>query len=162
MFKTIQNHTYLHPTDFDFAALCALLSAEKYDLAIKKIKTLAATIPLHSLPFDANSYTRNIIVNNQQQWLGLLNWDKGATTRIHGHPKHSFIYVIQGEITVQNFDKNPLSKRDKSQLLSDDYRYSDGVEGKMDNYVHQMYAVHKSLSLHFYSGDPTQGDIFDI
>lgn len=161
MLKEIQDHIYPHTNDFDFANLCMLLSDTQYDPAIKKIKNLTKTISMQSLPFDANNYTRNIIINNKQQWLGLINWDKGAITRVHGHPKHSFIYVIQGKLTVQEFDKNPLSKRNKSQLLSNDYRYSNnGVEGKMDNYVHQMHAQEKSLSLHFYSGDPTQGEVF--
>lgn len=160
MLKDIQNHIYAHSNDFDFENLCVLLSNNQYELATEQIKTLAATIHISSLPFDALNYTRNIIIQNKHHWLGLINWDKGAKTRVHGHPKHAFFYVIQGALMVQDFAGNPLSKCSQSQLLRDDYRYSDGVEGKMDNCVHQMNAQEKSLSLHFYSGDPTQGEVF--
>jgi hypothetical protein len=45
-----------------------------------------------NLSFDQGNYTRNIIVNNADYWLGLLHWDQGATTRIHGHPEQAFVY----------------------------------------------------------------------
>lgn len=160
--QAIQNHKYLPITDFDFANLCALLSDAKYTLAVAKIKILATTLVTQSFPLTTNSYTRNVIIHNQHQWLGLINWDKDAKTRIHGHPDRTFVYVIRGRLKVQNFDSNPLLKRDSNTLSANEYRHSNGVKGRMDNFVHQVCAVDKSLSLHFYSGDPTRGDIFDV
>jgi hypothetical protein len=32
----------------------------------------------------------------------------------------------------------------------------------MDNYIHQINAKQKTISLHYYSDNPTKGEIFDI
>ncbi len=162
MFKKIHNTHYTHSTDFDFKTLCVLLHKEKYALAIERIKILALDIDLKALLFDQCSYTRNIIINNHSYWLGLLNWDKGATTHIHGHPDRAFVYVIKGRLMCKDFDKNPLTKLRSSTLVDGACQYSNGVKGKMDNYIHQISAIESSLSLHFYSDNPAKGEIFDF
>jgi hypothetical protein len=43
---------------------------------------LAREVKVKNLSFDQGNYTRNIIVNNADYWLGLLHWDQGATTII--------------------------------------------------------------------------------
>jgi hypothetical protein len=161
MLKEIQNYSYQHIVDFDFTELCLLLKAQKYPLAISKIETFVQQIDLSRLYFDSNNYTRNIIIDNKTFWLGLLNWDKGASTRIHGHPDQAFIYVVKGVLSCQNFEKNPLTKTKKSILSSGESRHNVGVKNKMDNYIHQIYAKEKSLTLHFYSDNPSKGEIFD-
>ena len=160
MFKEIKDYNYTHPIDFDFEALCTLLAKQQYSLAAEQIKTLVAGINLSTLSFDKHSYTRNIIVNNGDHWLGLLNWDKGATTPIHGHPERTFMYLIKGQIKFKNFTKNPLLELDGSELNSGEYRYNTGVKDRMDNCIHQISANQKSLSLHFYSDNPSKGEVF--
>ncbi|WP_190600096.1 hypothetical protein [Candidatus Vesicomyidisocius sp. SY067_SCS001] len=162
MFKEVQNTYYTHSTNFDFKMLCVLLHEEKYALAVEKIKTLTLEIDLEALLFDQYNYTRNIIINNKSYWLGLLNWDKGAITRIHGHPDRAFIYVIKGQLMCKDFDKNPLTKISSSTLVNGTCRYSNSVKGKMDNDIHQISAIELSLSLHFYSDNPIKGEIFDF
>ncbi len=162
MLKNIQSYDYQHIGDFDFVALCDLLAQENHDLAVVEIKTLIKQIDLHALPFSNDSYVRSIIVNNQYYWLGLLNWDKGAKTRIHGHPEQAFVHVINGRLSCKNFAKQSLSELGSSELSEGEYRYNKGVKGKMDNYIHQISASEKSVSLHFYSDDPTKGEVFDL
>ncbi|MBE8189686.1 MAG: hypothetical protein HAW58_02195 [Candidatus Thioglobus sp.] len=162
MLKEIQNYAYQHPLDFNFTKLCDLLAQESYDLAEIQIKTLIKQVDFAALPFAKNSYSRSVIINNQNYWLGLLNWDKGATTRIHGHPQQAFVYVISGGLRCKNFSKTPLVELGKSKLEQGQYRYNKGIEGKMDNYIHQISAGAPSVSLHFYSDDPIKGEVFDL
>ncbi|CAC9642267.1 hypothetical protein [bacterium endosymbiont of Bathymodiolus sp. 5 South] len=162
MFKKIKSYDYTHTTDFDFKALCELLAKEYHDLAIEKIKVLAKEVKVKNLSFDQGNYTRNIIINNADYWLGLLHWDQGATTRIHGHPEQAFVYVFEGELSCKSFDKNPLTELGSSKLSGGEYGYSKGLKGKMDNYIHQINAKQKTVSLHYYSDNPTKGEVFDI
>ncbi len=161
MLKDIQNYDYQHALDFNFAQLGDLLVKEEYDLAKAQIKILIEQVDFDALPFDAGSYTRSII-NNKSYWLGFLNWDKGATTRIHGHPQQAFVYVIKGRLNCKNFSKPPLVELGGSQLSDGEYRYNKGIKGTMNNYIHQINAQQKSVSLHFYSDDPTKGEVFDL
>lgn len=162
MFKEIQNYNYTHATNFNFKALCELIVKQHYDLAAEQIKALAVEVDTDALPFDAQCYVRNIIVSNGNYWLGLLNWDKGATTRIHGHPEQTFMYVIKGQLSCKNFNKNPLIEVSSSEVKGGEYQHSSGIMGKMDNYIHQISAKQPSLSLHFYSDDPSKGEVFDF
>lgn len=162
MLKDIKNYDYQNMPNFDFKALCDLLFQEQCDLAAIKIKTLIKQLNLDDLAFDKHSYARNIVINNQHYWLGFLNWDKGAKTRIHGHPEQAFVYVINGRLSCRNFNKKPLVEIGSSELTGGKYRYNKGIKGKMDNYIHQISATQKSVSLHFYSDDPTKGEVFDI
>ncbi len=162
MLKEIKNYNYVHATDFDFKALCGLLIKEDYSSAVDRIQILAKEIQTTALSFNKNSYTRNIIVNNKKCWLGLICWDKGAITSIHGHPDQSFFYVIQGSLECRNFDNNSLNMPKLSELDYGEYIYSQGIKGKMDNYIHQIKAKQKSISLHYYSDDPRKGEVFDI
>ncbi|SHN89913.1 Cysteine dioxygenase type I [Bathymodiolus heckerae thiotrophic gill symbiont] len=158
--KEIQNYNYKHSTDFDFENLCELLAAENYNLTVEKIQTLEVSALV--LPFSEQSYTKSIIVDNKQYWLGLLNWDKNATTCIHGHPDFAFVYLISGQLSCKIFDKNPLIARQSTILNQGEYQYNKGIKGKMDNYIHQISAKEKSLSLHFYSDNPSKGEVFDF
>lgn len=162
MFKKIQKYNYQHPIDFNFSALAELLNAEKYELANEEIQILASQIASDKLPFEQNNYTRSVVIDNQKYWLGLLNWDKGAMTRIHGHPDHAFVFVLKGRLSCKNFTKDPLSELDSSEIKSGKYRYNKGVQGKMDNYIHQINAIEPSVSLHFYSDNPAKGESFDF
>jgi hypothetical protein len=91
-----------------------------------------------------------------------LNWDKGAITRIHGHPDHTFVSVIKGHLFCKNFAKNPLIELASSEIDSGNYRYNKGIQGKMDNYIHKINAKESSVSLHFYSDNPAKGEVFDL
>jgi hypothetical protein len=162
VFKKVQNYDYQHPIDFDFSVLADLLNAEKYALAKEKIQVLANQIAFDKLPFEQCNYTRNIIIDNQQYWLGILNWDKGAATRIHGHPDHAFVAVIKGHLCCKNFAKDTLLELGSSEIVSGDYRYNKGIKGRMDNYIHQINAKESSVSLHFYSDNPAKGEVFDL
>ncbi len=162
MFKEIQSTQYTHSTDFSFEALCTLLKEEKYALAIKQINTLMLEINWETLLFDPHNYTRNIIINNEHYWLSLLNWDKSAITRVHGHPDQAFMYVIKGQLLCKNFDNNSLLATNHRLFNKGEYQHNKGIKGRMDNYIHQISAKEKSLSLHFYSDNPSKGVIFDF
>ncbi|SMN11475.1 Cysteine dioxygenase type I [uncultured Candidatus Thioglobus sp.] len=161
MFKEIQNYIYQHSDDFDFKALADLIDKAQYEQAAECIKTLATTIDLDNLAFEQKNYTRSIIIDDKY-WLGLLNWDKSAKTRIHGHPEHAFVYVVKGHLLCKNFDKEPLTELSSSNLSTDEYRFNRGVKGALDNYIHQISAEVPSVSLHFYSDNPSKGEVFDF
>lgn len=162
MLKKINNYNYTHTTDFDFKTLCELLADGDCESAIEQMEVLAREIKAKNLSFDKDNYTRNIIIDNHHYWLGLLHWDQGATTRIHGHPEQAFVYVIEGSLNCKNFNKNPLTETESKKLNGGEYCYSKGMKGKMDNYVHQINAKQKSISLHYYSDNPAKGEVFDI
>ncbi len=162
MFKKNKNYDYIHTTDFDFKILCELLANECYDLAIERVKVLVREIKIENLSFYNGSYTRNIIVNNNDHWLGLIYWDKGIITNIHGHPYQSFVYVVEGSLSCKNFDKNQLTELEYIELNNGEYCYNKGIKGRMDNNIHQINTKQKSISLHYYSDDPGKGRIFEI
>ncbi|NYT28214.1 hypothetical protein [Candidatus Thiodubiliella endoseptemdiera] len=162
MFKEIKNYDYRHTTEFDFKVLCELLANEQHGLAVEQIKVLAQEIESKNLYFDKGNYTRNIIRDNKDCWLGLLCWDKGAITRIHGHPEQSFIYILEGSLSCKSFDKDALTELKFREINNREFRYNKGIKGKMDNYIHQISATQKSISLHYYSDNPMKGEIFDI
>ncbi len=107
-----------------------------------------------------NSYVRNIISNTGDYWLAILKWDKGVKTAIHGHPQQSFLYILDGEFTINNYQSN-MSLIDSIVLKTRDYYYHNGKVDKLDNAIHSIESHRQSLSLHFYSDDPRKGIIFD-
>lgn len=152
---------YIHQGDFDFEQLRALLLKQKYADAGINIKKLAQQIKMSDFALEAGDYSRNIISDDLGFWLGVIRWDKGVKTAIHGHPKHSFFYVLEGELLCRNFQNDPLKSTGSKSFKQYDYCYFDGIEGKMDNLIHQITAQKPSLSLHFYSAHPSKGETFD-
>jgi hypothetical protein len=47
--------------------------------------------------------------------------------------------VVEGELSCKSFDKNPLTELGSKALSGGEYRYSKGLKGKMDNYIHHHY-----------------------
>ncbi len=91
----------------------------------------------------------------------LIHWDKNVTTSIHGHPERPFVYILNGLMEVENFKLNPLLSLNKKIVQTDQYFYQDGVADRFDNAVHRVHTKKQTLSLHFYSDNPLNGDFYE-
>ena len=146
---------------FDSAkALHKCLQNKKYPEAVEQMVALKEEISDVDFPLDTSTYSRHILCKENGCWLLLIHWDKNVSTCIHGHPEKSFVYVMDGLLEVENFDIHPLKSTSKEDLCVDDYTYYNGSADTVDNAVHQINAKQQSISLHFYSDDPTVGEVF--
>lgn len=92
----------------------------------------------------------------------VARWDVGALTPIHGHPRYAFVYVLQGQLQIENFRKT-----ENGLLLSEclikgrgQYIYTEGAPDRYDNAIHRVTALVPSLSLHVYSDDALKGETY--
>lgn len=160
MINTVKNYQHTNTGDFDFKQLYDLLLNKKYERATAKIKLLCEQVKLEDFPLAAGAYSRNVIPNIGDCWLGILRWDKDSQTPIHGHPERSFFYVLQGELACFYFQKDPLLMTSTQSFAQFEYYHGHGVRGEMDNFIHRISAKQPSISLHFYSDDPSKGEFF--
>jgi hypothetical protein len=94
----------------------------------------------------------------------ISHWDRGAITPIHGHPGYSFLYVIEGELHERFYlrEQERLMEVGTLNYTPGDYSYHNGDHNRFDNAIHQLTARKNSLSLHIYSNDALQGNVFSI
>ena len=140
--------------------LSSQLQDKNYADALEQIELLKEEIMDYDFPLDAATYSRHILSKKDGNWLLLINWDKDVSTKIHGHPERAFIYVLEGLMEVESFELNPLKSLNKKIVQPGEYFYNDGVIDRFDNAVHRVHAKQQTLSLHFYSDDPTKGIIY--
>ena len=146
---------------FDSAkALHKYLQNRQYPEAVEQILALKQEISDVDFPLDTSTYSRHILCKENGCWLLLIHWDKNVSTCIHGHPEKSFVYVIEGLLEVENFEINPLESTGKQALHPDQHIHYNGKADTLDNAVHQIRTKQQSISLHFYSDDPTVGEVF--
>lgn len=86
-----------------------------------------------------NKYEKKILYRNKDYELVLINWQKGAVTKYHNHPKNGCVLkVLNGKLNeIDNSNSVILSKND--------------VTFKTHNQYHQMVALENTYSLHYYS-----------
>ncbi len=140
-----------------------LLKKKKYNQAIPRIKQLCKAAEDIDFPLNKGGYTRNILSKKDGYWLSFLHWDKGVITPVHGHPDQAFLYAVDGNIEIKNYDQEeqkPLELTDTESLTEGDFIYSHGDAETYDNAIHQISTSEQSLTLHFYSDDPTKGKLF--
>jgi quercetin dioxygenase-like cupin family protein len=91
-------------------------------------------------------------------------WSKGAVSAIHGHPMFAFYYLLEGELSVENFEKDGAGVRKTGTRRYNPGQYfcMHGNAGVFDNGIHRVTAVQESLSIHIYSDDAMKGEIFQI
>ena len=140
--------------------LHTLLKAKKYNQAIQSIKQLQPTIDLEDFSFNKQSYSRNILTTKDNYWLAIIAWDKDSKTPIHGHPDQAFVYLLSGKLIINNYQTPELTLTEEITCLPSQYNIHHGQKGQLDNAVHRIYATKPSLSLHFYSDDPSLGQTF--
>ena len=164
MNKSIQNYEYTDEFE-SVDEIHEILKSKKYDDILDHIKDLKKEIKKIHFPHNKSTYSRHILSKKDGFWLLLIEWDKGVSTSIHGHPDQSFVYLIKGSLEVTSFETEPLVLTDKKPLHEDEYLFhdqsNDGFDDEFDNCVHQIHSKTKSLSLHFYSDDPRKGVVFD-
>ena len=164
MKKSIKNYEY---TD-DFESVDAIheaLKNKQYEDAVPHIVNLKKEIKKINFPHNKSTYSRHILSKKDGYWLLLIEWDEDVSTCIHGHPEQSFVYLIDGSLEVKSFETEPLVLIDKKPLHVDEYIFHDqsnhSFDDKFDNGVHQIHSKTRSLSLHFYSDDPSKGVVFE-
>jgi hypothetical protein len=158
----ISNHEYFNQFD-GVDVIHDLLKSKKYNQAVTKIKQLCKAAKDVDFPLNKGGYTRNILSKKDGYWLSFLHWDKDVITPVHGHPDQAFLYTVDGNIEIKNYerdDKNPLALKDTASLSEGEFIYSHGEAERFDNAIHQISTTEQSLTLHFYSDDPTKGKLF--
>lgn len=164
MKKSIKNYEYID----DFESVDEIHEALKnkhYEDISPHIVDLKKEIKQIDFPHNKSTYSRHILSKKDGYWLMLIEWDEDVTTCIHGHPGQSFVYLIEGSLEVKSFETEPLVLTDKKPINEDEYIFcdqsNDGLDDGFDNGVHQIHSNERSLSLHFYSDDPSKGLVFD-
>jgi len=162
MNKSIKNYEYTDEFE-SVGEIHEILKSKQYDDILPHIKNLKKDIKKINFPHNQSTYSRHILSKKDGYWLLLIEWDKDVSTSIHGHPQQSFVYLIKGSLEVKSFEKDPLVITNTKPLHEDEFLYHDQSNDNdaFDNCVHQIKSKTKSLSLHFYSGDPSKGIIFD-
>ena len=120
-------------------------------------------VPIDDFPIVENAYSRTILYRAENRFEALgARWSKGFTSVVHGHPSIVFDYIVEGELFVQNYEKTDagLVKTDSRSYTSGEYFFSRGKEGAFDNCIHQITVRDESLSLHIYSDNALQGEVF--
>jgi len=140
--------------------LYSQLQNKDYENALEQIELLKQEIKNYDFPLDASTYSRHILSEKEGGWLMLIHWDENVSTSIHGHPERAFIYVLDGSMEVENFQLNPLRGLNKRLVEPGQYFYNDGLVNRFDNAVHRVKTKQQTLSLHYYSDDPTKGNIY--
>jgi len=140
--------------------LSSHLQNKNYANVFEQIEILKEEIRGYDFPLNASTYCRHILSKENGNWLLLIHWDENVSTRIHGHPERSFVYVLDGLMEIESFKLNPLQGQGKKTVKPGEYFYNDGLVDRFDNAVHRVHAKQQTLSLHFYSDDPTKGNIY--
>ena len=140
--------------------LRSALQDKNYDNIFEQIALLKEEIKDYDFPLDASTYSRHILSKKDGCWLLLIHWDKDVSTSIHGHPKRAFVSALEGLLEIESFDVDPLISLNKNIMQPGEYFDSDGLVDRFDNAVHRVHAKQQSLSLHFYSDDPTKGTTY--
>jgi quercetin dioxygenase-like cupin family protein len=88
---------------------------------------------------DPKNFEKKILFKNENYELVLINWENGAFTTFHNHPKNGCILkVLDGKLYEYN-EMKPL-------ILN-----KDNVSVKLYDEYHRIIALEKTYSLHYYS-----------
>lgn len=146
----------------DLLALLPEFTASLTDEA--RLLSLAARFrPEHNFPYAPHCYSRSILLRDDSgAEIMVARWDQGATTPIHGHPQFAFVYVLNGQLQMEQYQET-----DQGLVLTDtlvkskgQHVYAAGIAGHYDNAIHRVTALSPSLSLHVYSDDALKGKAF--
>ncbi len=152
-----------------FSRVLQQVANQKYD-SEKTLAILSDFFAIHRLnsidfPVMRHSYTRTSLLREKTGFeIMMARWDKGAATPIHGHPRYSFLYLIEGELSERFFIRENKKLMEVSTLnyKAGDYSYHNGDPGTFDNAIHRITAIKASLSIHIYSDDALKGEVYNI
>ncbi len=68
--------------------------------------------------------------------------------------------MLSGKLLCTKYNNN-LTIQKKQTMRSKNYDYHHGTS-HLHNNIHQIKALKKSVTLHFYSDNPEKGEVFDI
>lgn len=120
------------------------------------------SVPLMDFP-SASLYSRTILYRGENGFEAMAaRWSKDTITAIHAHPMFAFYYLFEGELSVENFEKNgsDIRKTTTKKYLPGEYFCMRGKAGTFENGIHRVTAVQESLSIHIYSDDAMKGKKF--
>jgi hypothetical protein len=124
------------------------------------------SLPLHDFPPFERLYSRTILYRAENGFEAMAaRWSKDAVSAIHGHPMFAFYYLLEGELLVENYAKEANSGISKINTLTytpGQYFCMRGKPGVFSNGIHRVTAVQESLSIHVYSDDAMNGDVFTM
>lgn len=121
-------------------------------------------LPLNDFPRVEGTYSRTIVHRSSNGFEALAaRWSKGTLSSIHGHPFFVFLYVVEGELKIDDYRRKGtgLARISSECLRKDDYFFLYGTPDTFDNHIHQVQANEETLSIHISSDDSAKGHIFD-
>ncbi|VAW41888.1 hypothetical protein MNBD_DELTA03-717 [hydrothermal vent metagenome] len=122
-------------------------------------------VPLSDFPPFAPLYSRTILYRAENHYEAMAaRWSKDAISVIHGHPMFAFYYLLEGELSVECFEKSGAKavRTDTRIYKPGQYFSMLGTPDTFDNGIHRVSAKKESLSIHIYSDDAMKGQIFTI
>jgi hypothetical protein len=122
-------------------------------------------VPLLDFPPFEPHYSRTILYRSENGFEAMAaRWSKDVVTTIHGHPMLAFYYLLEGKLSVENFEKDGagIKKTGTRKYSPGQHFCMHGNTGAFDSGIHRVTAVQESLSIHIYSGDAMKGEIFQI
>jgi hypothetical protein len=125
---------------------------------------LSFPLPTSDFPFIPGSYSRTILLKSENGYEAVAaRWCKGVVSNVHGHPPFSYCFLVEGSLRIENFKKTAgkIVLSDEKVYKPGDFFYNRGENGRMDNNVHRVSAEEESLSLHIFSDDSRQGEVFE-
>lgn len=153
--------TFSYPASSALVELHNLLKTTEYKKAVKLINSIKKELKITNFNKHKNYYVRHIVLNTDNYWLLVLRWDGQVLTPIHGHPKTSFIYILSGEFSINNYRDDGTTLIDTVSAKTGDYYHYEGSTDSLDNAIHSIETHTEGLSLHFYSDDPRKGTVFN-
>jgi len=152
-FRTLLERLFLRPDHQKIAKEAALFLREN-------------SFPMDDFPELQGSYSRTILYRAANNFECLAaRWCKGAVSKIHGHPEFTFVTIITGKFLIENFQKTANNKVVKTaeEIVTAGQSFSmQGRRNRFDNGIHRITPLEAGLSIHIYSDNALQGEIFEV
>lgn len=101
--------------------------------------------------FNGDTYTRNLVYQDDNIDILILCWDSYQQSGIHDHPENGcLLRIMQGRLTEEVYqkDENNMILKETNKLLTDQISYQIGENG-----LHKIINEYKEqvVSIHIYS-----------
>jgi len=122
-------------------------------------------LAMSDFPGIPKSYGRTVIHRDGNGWECLgIHWSAGAQSRIHGHPEVAYVFVVAGEFVIENFQKTApgkVRKLDTVTAAPGSEFFNRGKAGRLDNGIHRVSCKQEGLTIHVYSANALNGELFE-
>lgn len=96
----------------------------------------------------------------------VMSWERGRSSSIHAHPQFAGYFFADGDFLVELFEPVAPGKARLTQQVKVSAPhgfYAIGGAGRFDNHIHRITCLSdEGHSLHIYSGDALQGEVYGL